>query len=124
MKKKLLARFPLSNPRRLWRQDNFILSTFSPGLLSLKNDNEEASEKMRRSVKTCVDAGFNLLELGWASEERGMMAVRMCERLGIGVIYQNLMRYGGMGLTRIFCEKNDLLGTMKNMRCWKSVVGY
>ena len=124
MKKKLLARYPVCNPRRLWRQDNFILSTFSPGLLSLKNDNEEASEKMRRSVKTCADAGFNLLELGWASEERGMMAVRMCEQLGIGVIYQNLLRYGGMGFNHVFCEKNDLLGTMRDMRCWKSVVGY
>lgn len=124
MKKKLLARYPLDNSRRLWRQDYFMLSSFSPGILSLKDDNEADSEKMRRSVKTCVDAGFNLLELGWASQERGMMAVRMCEQLGIGVIYQNLMRYGGMGLSKIFCEKNDLLGTMKDMRCWKSVVGY
>lgn len=124
MKKQLLARYPLGNPRRLWRQDNFTLSTFSPGILSLKNDNEADSEKMRRSVKTCVDAGFNLLELGWASAERGKMAVRMCEQLGIGVIYQNLMRYGGMGHKNIFCEKNDLLGSMNEMRRWKSVVGY
>lgn len=124
MERKLLARFPLGNPRRLWQQDYFIFSAFSPGQLSLENDCEEQSLIMRRSVKTCVDAGFNLLELGWASPERGKMAVRMCEQLGIGVIYQNLKRYGGMGKNKIFCEKNDFLGSMDEMRRWKSVVGY
>lgn len=124
MKKKLLARFPLCNPRRLWQQDNFVLSTFSPGLLKLDDESEENNEIMRRSVKTCYDAGFNLLELDWASPERGKAAVRMCEQLGIGVIYQNLKRYGGMGLKNVFCETNDLLSSMEEMRRWKSVVGY
>ena len=83
--KKLLARYPLGNPRRLWRQDNFVFSTFSPGLMSLDNDNERDTAIMRRSVKTCVEAGFNLLELGWASPERGKAAVRMSEQLGVSL---------------------------------------
>jgi len=124
MKRKLLARFPLGNPRRIWQQDYFIFSAFSPGVLSLENDCEELSLIMRRSVKTCVDAGFNLLELGWASPERGKMAVRMCEQLGVGVIYQNLKRYGGMGRKNVFCETNDLIGSMEEMRHWKSIAGY
>ena len=124
MKKKLLARFALCNPRRLWKQDNFVLSTFSPGLLKLDDESEESNEIMRRSVRTCYNAGFNLLELGWASHDRAKAAVQMCEQLGIGVIYQNLKRYGGMGSKNIFCKTNDLLGSMEEMRRWKSVVGY
>ena len=124
MKYKLLARFPLSNPRRLWQQDNFVLSTFSPGSLAFDEDSEQTDRAMRRSVKACYDAGFNLLELGWASPGRAKAAVQMAEQLGIGVIYQNLKRYGGMGPKNVFCKTNDLLGSMDEMRRWKSVVGY
>ena len=31
MEKKLFARYPIGNPRRKWRQDNFILSIVNPG---------------------------------------------------------------------------------------------
>ena len=124
MKHKLLARFPISNPRRLWAQDNFVLSNFCPGPLGLEKDTPEDDRIMRRSVKTCYDAGFNLLELGWASPSGAKAAVQMAEQLGIGIIYQNLMRYGGMGPKNVFCKTNDLLGSMDEMRRWKSVVGY
>ncbi len=124
MKHKLLARFPLSNPRRLWEQDNFVLSNFCPGPLGLEKTTPEDDKIMRRSVKTCYDAGFNLLELGWASPSGAKAAVQMAEQLGIGIIYQNLMRYGGMGPKNVFCKTNDLLGSMDEMRHWKSVVGY
>jgi len=124
MKRKLLARFPLSNPRRLWEQDNFVLSNFCPGPLGLEKDTAEDDAIMRRSVKTCYDAGFNLLELGWASPSGAKAAVQMAEQLGIGIIYQNLKRYGGMGPKNVFCETNDLLGSMNEMRRWKSVAGY
>ena len=124
MKHKLLARFPLSNPRRLWEQDNFVLSNFCPGPLGLEKDTAEDDAIMRRSVKTCYDAGFNLLELGWASPSGAKAAVQMAEQLGIGIIYQNLKRYGGMGPKNVFCETNDLLGSMNEMRRWKSVAGY
>ncbi len=124
MKHKLLARFPLSNPRRLWAQDNFVLSNFCPGPLGLEKTTPEDDAIMRRSVKTCYDAGFNLLELGWASPSGAKAAVQMAEQLGIGIIYQNLMRYGGMGPKNVFCKTNDLLGSMDEMRRWKSVVGY
>ncbi len=124
MKHKLLARFPLSNPRRLWEQDNFVLSNFCPGPLGLEKESPEDDRVMRRSVKTCYDAGFNLLELGWASPSGAKAAVQMAEQLGIGIIYQNLKRYGGMGPKNVFCETNDLLGSMNEMRRWKSVAGF
>ena len=123
MEKRILARYPLGNPRRLWQQDYFMLSTFSPGDVFFRFDDPDAAEKMRRAVKTCVDAGFNLLELGWATPEQSKAAVSMCEQLGMDVIYQNLKRYGGMG-TGVYCEKSDLPGMMNELRKWKHVAGY
>ncbi|MBE5772443.1 MAG: hypothetical protein E7337_00735 [Clostridiales bacterium] len=123
MEKKMLPRKPLGNPRRLWQQDRFVLSTFSAGDVFFRFDDPDAAEKMRRSVKTCADAGFNMLELGWATPVQSEAAVRMCEQLGIDVIYQNLKRYGGMN-ERIFCEESDLPGVMNEMRRWKSIKGF
>ena len=125
MENRLLMRYPLGNPHRIWRQDNFILSAFCPGRLGIKEEEtEEQNTKMRRAVKTCVDAGFNLLELGWASPERGMAAVWEAEKQGIGIIYQNLKRFGAMGQKNVFCEKNDLPGAMEELGRWKSVRGF
>ena len=122
--KKLLSRRPLGNPRRLWQQDRFILSTFSAGpVLEFLDESPIADEKMRRGVETCAAAGFNLLELGWSTPVASAAAVRMCEQLGIDVIYQNLRRYGGMN-QRIFCEKSDLPGVMNELRRWKHIAGF
>lgn len=123
MEKKMLARRPIGNPRRLWQQDRFTLSTFSPGDVFFHEDDPDAAEKMRRAVKTCADAGFNLLELGWATSEQSKAALPMCEQLGMPVIYQNLRRYGGMG-HNILCQKSDLPGVMNENRSWKCVAGY
>ena len=59
-----------------------VLLSVPKGISSSKKPMVSAVIRMRRSVKTCVDAGFNLLELGWASEERGMMA-KMATKAGI-----------------------------------------
>lgn len=123
MEKRMLPRGPLGNPRRNWRQDYFMLSTFSPGDVFFRENDPDAAEKMRRAVKTCADAGFNMLELGWALPEQSDAAVRMCEQLGMPVIYQNLKRYGGMG-RRVFCQKSDLPGVMEENKQWKSIAGY
>ena len=34
MEHKLLARYPIGNPRRIWRQDNLILNLPSPAPMS------------------------------------------------------------------------------------------
>ncbi|MBQ9085626.1 MAG: hypothetical protein IJY47_00400 [Clostridia bacterium] len=97
MENKLLSRYPLSNPYRSWKQDRFILSTFSPGETSGKPAYDpNCAAKMRNAVKTCADAGFNLLESGWVNKEQIEAALPMCERLGIDMIYQNMDLYGGM----------------------------
>lgn len=64
MDHKIFVRHPLGNPHRHWRQDNFILSTFSA-----------RGSNMRKVIKNCVDAGFTMLELGWATHEQAFEAV-------------------------------------------------
>lgn len=112
MEHRILKRYPLGNPHRIWQQDNFILSNFSA-----KGDN------MRKVIRNCADAGFNLLELGWASQEQAAEAVVLCEQLGVDLIYQELKRYGGMQGNR-FYEKNDLEGVINDLRKWKCIKGY
>lgn len=70
MEHRIFKRYPLGNARRLWRQDNYILSTFSA-----------LGENMRDTIENCAEAGFNLLELGWAPHEQAEEAVRLCEEV-------------------------------------------
>lgn len=112
MENKILKRYPLGNPHRIWKQDNYVLSNFSA-----KGDD------MRKVIRNCAAAGFNMLELGWASPEQAEQAVIYCEQLGVDLIYQELKRYGGMQGNR-FYEKNDLEGVINDHRKWKCIKGY
>ena len=122
MKHIKLARHPIGNPRRVWKQDNFLLCVSNPAPLKMKDD--VALKKAANSVRTCAQAGFNIMECLWATPEVGKEIVRAAERNNVGVIYQDLTRFGGMGRVNVFCEKDDLGGVIKDMRPWKSVVGY
>lgn len=124
MQHKLLARYPIGNPRRKWKQDNFILSIANPGPMGLDIADEFTLRKVRRAVRTCTDAGFNMLECLWASPAVGMEIVRAAESAGNRVVFQNLKCFGGMGLNNPFCETNDLESAMEQMRPWKSVAGF
>ena len=64
------------------------------------------------------------MECLWATPKIGMEIVRTAERYNVGVIYQDLTRFGGMGRENIFCAKDDFKGVMDDMRMWKSVIGY
>lgn len=124
MQHKLLPRHPLGNPRRIWRQDNFILSTFSPAATNYKPD-PDAEQKTRRAVRTCAEAGFNLLELGWATEAISAAAVPMAEQMGIDIIYQNMEVCGGMQAKKgIRCAESDLRAVVDQLRPWRHVAGY
>ena len=125
MKNVLVPRYPIGNPRRLWRQDNFIISLTNPGPMGLDKRNETQRQKARRAVETAVEAGFNQMELCWASPEVGMEILRTAERLGTNVLYQNLCRFGGMGYSKKpLNEKNDLLDAMRDTQNWKCITGY
>ncbi|MBQ3079513.1 MAG: hypothetical protein IJC48_05875 [Clostridia bacterium] len=123
MEKRILERFPIGNPRRVWRQKDFTLSTFSPGDVFFNFDDGNAAEKMKKAVKTCYDAGFTMIELGWATPVQSEAALEAAEELGFDVIYQNLKRYGGMS-TRIFCEQSDLEGVMEETKKYRCIKGY
>ncbi len=124
MQYKKLARYPIGNPRRVWRQDNFTLALASPSLMSMDPTNELLSRKTRRAVKTAMDVGFDLLGCLWASSGMAMDIVRAAEMYGGKVLFQDMKRFGGMGDKRVFCETNDYEGAIRDTAKWKSVVGY
>ena len=103
--KKMLARYPIGNPRRKWKQDNFILSVTNAAPMGLEYESETDLEKARRGMKTAKEALFNVVEFLWTSPKMAMELVRMAEQLSMPVIYQNMLRFGGMGYRK---EKNIL----------------
>ena len=127
MKHKLLARYPIGNPNRVWRQDNFVLSLASPGPMDTKfrPKSEYTRRKTRRAVKTSFEAGFTVLGCLWADSELAMDIVRAAEALDGSVLFQDLCRYGGMGHKNVFTGgNNDFEGALKDLRRWKSIKGH
>lgn len=84
MEHRILNRYPLGNPRRKWKQEDFVLSQFK----GYGND-------LYKHAKTCADVGFDTVELCWASDEQAEAAVDVCEQFGLRIIYQNMSRFGG-----------------------------
>ena len=116
MEHRILSRYPLGNPHRLWRQDNFILSTFSA-----------KGENMRGILETCAAAGFNLVEIGWASHEQAEEALRLCEELELNLVYQDFSLYGGMQLRHMDREpltQADVKAVCDHVKPYKRTAGY
>ncbi len=123
--KKMLARHPLGNPRRKWRQEQFIISIVNPGPMGLEKTGKLQCEKARRAVKVAVDAGFDLMEYCWTSPDVGMEILRTAEELGTKVLYQDLTRFGGMGFSKKpLNEHNDLIGAMRDTAKYHCIMGY
>ena len=123
---KLLPRTPIGNPRRVWKQDSFILTVASAGPMrsAWPTKSEITRRNTRRAVKTCMDAGFDMIGCLWAYSEMAMDIVRTAEGLGGNVLFQDLMRFGGMGHKNIFCESNDYKGAIEDTKQWKCIKGY
>ena len=85
MKHIVYERKPLGNPRFRWKQKDFALSTFN----CIGKDTD-------LTIRNCVEAGFNLLEVGWGTHEEVWEAVEKCEKYGIDLIFQDLKYFGGM----------------------------
>ena len=68
MDHKLLPRKPIGNPRRVWKQDSFILTVASAGPMrsAWEAKSEFTRRKTRRAVKTCMDVGFDIIGCLWA----------------------------------------------------------
>lgn len=112
MEHKIYERYPLGNSTRAWRQDNFVLSNFSA----------RASD-MRKCLRNCKDAGFTMVEIGWATHEQAEEAVIYCEQEGLDLIFQDMTRYGGMQQYRK-CEHNALTEVIREKRAYRRLVGY
>lgn len=115
MEHRIFARYPLGNPKRAWRQDNFILSTF-----------QGKGTNMRDALENCVDAGLNLIELGWASHEQANEAVQLCEELGVDLIFQDFTLFGGMQERNVDRKITQQVAhdVVNRLRPWKRVIGY
>ena len=116
MEHKILSRYPLGNPRRMWRQDNFVLSTFSA-----------KGENMRGILQTCADAGFTMVEIGWADHEQAEAALRLCEELQLDLVYQDFSLYGGMQIHKMDREPlstADVKSVCDHVRPYRHTVGY
>ena len=126
MQHKLLARHPIGNPRRVWKQDNLLINVASAGYMetTLSPKSEWMYRKVRRAVKTCIDAGFNLIGCLWADPKMAMEIVRTAERYGGNVEFQDLKRFGGMGRKNVFCETNDYVGAIEDTKQWKCIKAY
>lgn len=113
MEHKIFTRRPLGNPHRHWRQDNYILSTFSA-----------RGSNMRKVIQNCTAAGFTMLELGWATHEQAFEAVRLCEEYGIDLLFQDFTLHGGMQEWVSVDGKLESMVPLANLLApWKRTIG-
>ena len=95
MKKITYNRYPMGNKRFNWKQKEYILSTFSY-LGTPDEEGDRLVEIAERATKNCIEAGFNMLEMGWTPHNKAWAAVDACEKYGIDIIFQDLSIMGGM----------------------------
>ena len=125
MKHVVLKRYPLGNKRFIWKQKDFVLSTFS---CYPKDDTADGipSEVADRCVKNLKECGFNMLELGWVAHEGAWAAVDAAEKYGIDLIYQDFSIMGGM--QHYYLENKVPYETVENLvsrlKDKKHVIGY
>jgi len=84
MEKKIFTYSPLGNSKRKWKQDRFIISTFN-GI----------TKDIRRGFLSAREAGFNLIELGWANPEEVDEAIPIAEETDTRLIVQDWRVLGG-----------------------------
>lgn len=124
MEHKVLARYPLGNPHRKWKQSRFLLTVASPGPMSMEPKSEWTRRKTRRAVKTSMDVGFDVIGCLWADPVLAMDIVRAGEQYGASILFQDLQRFGGMGDRNVFCKTNDYEGAIRDTEFWNCVKGY
>lgn len=116
MKTKLLKRFPIGNPRRTWRQDSFVISTFSF---------HGAHGNIRLALENLKAADFNLVEFGWLPEEFCDMSIDIAEEVGVDVMVQNWKYFGGFQDTReTDIDAAALREYIEKLKKYRHVYGY
>ena len=85
MERKILNRYPLGNTKRVWKQKDFILSSF-----------QGKGKNLRNAVMNWKESGLTCVELGWASHEEAWTVANLCEEIGLDLIFQDFSEFGGM----------------------------
>ena len=83
METKKIFRKPLGNPRRKWRQDHFVLSTFN-GL----------TDDLEKGLKNAKELGFTMIETGWGRTAETDRACLICRDIGLGILTQDVTMMG------------------------------
>lgn len=125
MKNVIYNRYPIGNKRFNWKQKEFILSTFSCAP-HLDHADGDIGEVIDKCVKHLKEAGFNMLELGWAGHVGAWSAVDACEKHEIDLLFQDISILGGM---QHHCIDNKVSrdvvkGVVDQLKSKKHVVGY
>ncbi|MBE6687960.1 MAG: hypothetical protein E7588_01635 [Ruminococcaceae bacterium] len=115
MEKKIIKRHPLGNPVRPWKQDKFIFSAF----------NGVTDENQKIGFLNAQEAGFNMLEFGWATSEELDRAIPIAEEVGMDIMIQDWRHFGGFQETREkVIDMADLEEYVKFTKKYRHIVGY
>ena len=119
METKIIYRAPLGNPRRKWKQDNFIISTFRAS--------EKNIENPRVAIQNAKELGFNLLEFASLPPlEDTLRCIIACEEIGIDGIFQNMDAFGGFQNTKgtTTLNKEAIDSFLKHTQKFRHISGY
>lgn len=122
MKTKSIYRKPLGNPDRIYRQENFMISS----CMSLAQGFEEDVSDIRECIRNIKEVGCNLTEYIWANPEMTEKCILACEEFGIDGLFQNWNAFGGFqakkGELKIHREELDTF--MEFNKKYKHFYGY
>jgi len=115
MKTRIIYRYPLGNPRRKYRQDNLVISTF-----------KAYTGNIRLGIEHCKEMGFNMVEFAWVPPEESRKCMVACEEVGIDGLFQNWEIFGGMSENhgRKDVDTKALLPYLEETRKYRHVAGH
>lgn len=125
MEKKTFKRYPIGNKRFIWKQKDFVLSTFSgfPQFGTQVGDIDVVADKYAKHHK---EAGFNLMELGWVEHEGAWAAIEACEKNEINILFQDMSLMGGMSFNYVDrkVSREQIKAVVDKLRDKKYTIGY
>ena len=115
METKKLLRFPLGNTKRIWRQKDFILSSF-----------QGKGKNKRNAVTYWKQSGLTCVELGWADHDEAWEVANLCEEIGLDLIFQDFSEFGGMQEWHRDDVRSDTMAKdiADKIRPYKRTIGY
>lgn len=125
MNHKVLKRYPIGNKRFIWKQKDYVISTFSgfPQSGTQEGDINEVADKYAKHHK---EAGFNMLELGWVEHEGSWAAVEACEKNEINLLFQDMSLMGGMSFHYVDRKvtREEIKAVVDKLKNKKYTIGY